>query len=238
MRAAEWHFNPSWVSLYGVQKVALVSRGRSIEVGNSSVRTKRHKSPMIYDWRWRRPAAAGAIRTEASVGFAIDRRRAGEEDPRRRRAIDSAGRSIDRACEIGERRVGAVRLLVIAPFEHQAWAGGPATRRRGRGMMVKMSEGRYRRAGDKGCSDKTTRDDLHQNLPADQCLRRRGTHIVVLYISDLYEAGTWPFQLCKRVASVTVVSVMSEPTRSWVAAKPHFVCAVWHLAWALACVEE
>ncbi len=38
---AEWHFNPSWVSLhkethdeYGVQKVALVSRGRSIEVGN------------------------------------------------------------------------------------------------------------------------------------------------------------------------------------------------------------
>jgi uncharacterized membrane protein len=38
---AEWHFNPSWVSLhkethdeYGVQKVALISRGRSVEVGN------------------------------------------------------------------------------------------------------------------------------------------------------------------------------------------------------------
>ena len=38
---AEWQFNPSWVSLhketheeYGVQKVALVSRGRSVEVGS------------------------------------------------------------------------------------------------------------------------------------------------------------------------------------------------------------
>jgi uncharacterized membrane protein len=38
---AEWHFNPSWVYLhkethdeYGVQKVALISRGRSVEVGN------------------------------------------------------------------------------------------------------------------------------------------------------------------------------------------------------------
>ncbi len=38
---AEWHFNPSWVYLhkeaheeYGVQKVALVSRGRRVEVGN------------------------------------------------------------------------------------------------------------------------------------------------------------------------------------------------------------
>jgi uncharacterized membrane protein len=37
---AEWHFNPSWVSLhketheeYGVQKVAVVSRGRSVEIG-------------------------------------------------------------------------------------------------------------------------------------------------------------------------------------------------------------
>jgi uncharacterized membrane protein len=38
---AEWQFHPSWVYLhketheeYGVQKVALVSRGRSVEVGN------------------------------------------------------------------------------------------------------------------------------------------------------------------------------------------------------------
>ncbi len=38
---AEWHFNPSWVYLhketheeYGVQKIALFSRGRSVEVGH------------------------------------------------------------------------------------------------------------------------------------------------------------------------------------------------------------
>lgn len=38
---AEWHFNPSWVSLhketheeYGVQKVSVISRGRSVEIGN------------------------------------------------------------------------------------------------------------------------------------------------------------------------------------------------------------
>ncbi len=37
---SEWHFNPSWVSLhkdtneeYGVQRVAVVSRGRSVEIG-------------------------------------------------------------------------------------------------------------------------------------------------------------------------------------------------------------
>jgi hypothetical protein len=32
---------------------------------------------------------------------------------------------------------------------------------------VIMSGGRYRRAGDKGCSDKTTRDHLHENLPGE-----------------------------------------------------------------------
>jgi uncharacterized membrane protein len=38
---AEWHFHPSWVRLhreeheeFGVQKLALVSRGQSVEVGN------------------------------------------------------------------------------------------------------------------------------------------------------------------------------------------------------------
>jgi len=40
-RRAEWHFNPSWVRLdkeaheeFGVQRLALISRGQSVEIGH------------------------------------------------------------------------------------------------------------------------------------------------------------------------------------------------------------